>query len=353
MPYPKLVVDTKKLAHNTRTLAERCAARGIALAAVTKVYCAFPELARVQAASGVAWLADSRVENLAKLQDIPLPKILLRLPMISQAEDVVALADLSFNSEIATCKALAAAARKQGKIHDVLLMVDLGDLREGVWADRAVETAGEILALEGVRLRGVGVNLTCYGGVLPSSANMTRLVEIAEAIEKRYGVALEIVSGGNSSSLKLLASGGMPSRINHLRLGESVVLGFETAEGTRIPGTVDDVFTFAAEIVELQTKPSLPVGEIGRDAFGQVPVFEDRGWRRRAIVAAGRQDLRIDAMRPRDEKISILGASSDHMILDVTDSSREWQVGDAVEFNLAYGALLAAATSAYVTKEFV
>ena len=26
MPYPKLVVDTKKLAHNTRVLAERCAA---------------------------------------------------------------------------------------------------------------------------------------------------------------------------------------------------------------------------------------------------------------------------------------------------------------------------------------
>ena len=353
MPYPKLVVDTKKLAHNTRTLAERCAARGVALAAVTKVYCAFPELARVQAECGVAWLADSRVDNLAKLQDIPLPKILLRLPMISQAEDVVALADLSFNSEISTCKALAAAARKQGKIHDVLLMVDLGDLREGVWPDRAVETAGEILALEGVRLRGVGVNLTCYGGVLPSTENMTRLVEVAEVIEARYGVALDIVSGGNSSSLKLLASGGMPPRINHLRLGESVVLGFETAEGTRIPGTMDDVFTFAAEIVELQTKPSLPVGEIGRDAFGQVPVFEDRGWRRRAIVAAGRQDLRIDAMSPRDEKISILGASSDHMILDVTDSSRQWQVGDVVEFNLAYGALLAATTSAYVTKEFL
>lgn len=353
MPYPKLVVDTKKLAHNTRTLAERCAARGVALAAVTKVYCAFPELARVQAECGVAWLADSRVDNLAKLQNIPLPKILLRLPMISQAEDVVALADLSFNSEISTCKALAAAARKQGKIHDVLLMVDLGDLREGVWPDRAVETAGEILALEGVRLRGVGVNLTCYGGVLPSTENMTRLVEVAEVIEARYGVALDIVSGGNSSSLKLLASGGMPPRINHLRLGESVVLGFETAEGTRIPGTMDDVFTFAAEIVELQTKPSLPVGEIGRDAFGQVPVFEDRGWRRRAIVAAGRQDLRIDAMSPRDEKISILGASSDHMILDVTDSSRQWQVGDVVEFNLAYGALLAATTSAYVTKEFL
>ena len=94
--------------------------------------------------------------------------------------------------------------------------------------------------------------------------------------------------------------------------------------------------------------------ELAASSVGdQVPVFEDRGWRRRAIVAAGRQDLRIDAMSPRDEKISILGASSDHMILDVTDSSRQWQVGDVVEFNLAYGALLAATTSAYVTKEFL
>ncbi len=348
--YPALIVDKKKLAHNTKLLKDMCAAHGMQMAAVTKVFCGIPELAEVQAMAGADYIADSRVENLKKMKDVKAPKLLLRVPMKSQAADVVRYSDLSLNSELEVIKALGEAAIQQGKTHDIILMIDMGDLREGVWNENALEYAEQVLAVKGIKLKGIGVNLTCYGGVLPSQENIGQLVAIGEEIEKRYGIHLDIVSGGNSSSLKLMNEGGMPGRVNLLRLGESIVLGMETADGTHIPGTYRDVFTLKAEIVELKDKPSVPIGTIGLDAFGQKPVFTDRGDMVRAIVAIGRQDARIDGLTPRDEKIAIIGASSDHMILDMTDCDKAYKVGDILEFDLSYGGLLSVATSEYVSK---
>jgi len=142
----------------------------------------------------------------------------------------------------------------------------------------------------------------------------------------------------------------MPKRINNLRLGESIVLGNETAHGNSIKGTFYDCFTFCAEIIELKEKQSVPIGEIGVDAFGNKPTYVDRGIRKRAILAAGRQDVRPDGLSPKDDAIIILGASSDHMIIDVTDSCRDYSIGDIVEFTLDYGALLLTSTSEYVEK---
>lgn len=350
MRYPALIIDREKLKDNTKLLVDKANRKGINVAAVTKVFCGIPELARAMVEGGVYMVADSRVENLKKLADINVPKLLLRIPMISQVGDVVDYADISLNSEYNVIKALSDKALEKGRVHKIILMTDLGDLREGVWSTEIVDFAGKVLELQGVKIIGLGTNLTCYGGVVPNTSNLGQLVALAEEIESRYNIKLEIISGGNSSSVYLLDKGEMPERVNQLRLGESVALGFETAYGDRITGTHRDVFTFAAEIVELKDKPSIPVGEIGMDAFGQKPVFEDRGMRKRAILAAGRQDVRVDAIIPRDEKVSILGASSDHMIVDVTDCDKEYKVGDIVEFDVQYGGLLSLATSEYVSK---
>ena len=78
-----------------------------------------------------------------------------------------------------------------------------------------------------------------------------------------------------------------------------------------------------AQIIELKSKRSLPIGEIGVDAFGQRPYYEDRGIIRRAILAIGKQDTDPDSMISLDEKIDILGASSDHLILDVSKSDTD------------------------------
>lgn len=350
MNYPALKVNLKKIEANTRLLVEKCGAYKINVSAVTKVFCGMPEIAEAVAKGGAAYLADSRIENLIKMRDINLPKMLLRIPMLSQVKEVVEYADISLNSEYEVIKALSDESKKRGKSHDIILMIDLGDLREGVWADEAVDYAGKIIELKGVRLIGIGTNLTCYGAVIPKVDNLSRLVEIGESIKKRYGLELTIISGGNSSSIYLVENGTIPKGINNLRLGESIVLGNETAYGNRIEGTYNDCFTICAEIIELKEKQSVPIGEIGVDAFGNKPTYVDRGIRKRAILAIGKQDVRIDGLTPIDEKIIILGASSDHMIVDVTDSEKGYSIGDIVEFTLDYGALLSACTSEYVNK---
>lgn len=350
MSYPAVRINLKKLARNTELLAEKCSKIGIDVVSVTKVYCGNPEIAKASVDAGVKMLADSRIENIIKMKALKVPKMLLRLPMISQAEEVVKNVDISLNSEFEVIKALSDKAEQLGKIHKIILMVDVGDLREGVWKDDAVEYAGEILKLKNIKLVGIGTNLTCYGAVIPSQENLGLLVSIAEEIERKYNIKLDIVSGGNSSSLFLVEKGEVPKHINQLRLGESIVLGFETAYGKRIEGSHGDVFTFLAEIIELKEKPSIPIGETGVDAFGEKPVFKDRGIRKRAILAAGRQDIKLDGIKPRDKNAIVLGASSDHLIIDVNDCKKDYKVGDIMEFDMEYGALLAAFTSEYVDE---
>lgn len=350
MKYPALIMDKSKVRHNTKVLSELASKHGIKVAGVTKVLCAWPEFAEAIIEGGAYALADSRIENLIKLKTFNVPKILLRIPMLSQAADVVEYTDISLNSEIEVIKALNEAAKAKGKVHQIVLMVDLGDLREGVWFENAVSFAGEIIKLKNIKLMGIGTNLTCYGGVIPSAENLGILVKITNEIEDKFGISLEIISGGNSSSIHLLQKNLMPKNVNQIRLGEAIVLGTETAYGEKIENTYSDVFTLAAEIIELKEKPSAPIGELGMDAFGGKPVFVDKGIIKRAIVAVGRQDVKHDGLTARDEGISILGASSDHMILDITDAKGVYKVGDIVEFGVNYGALLAAATSEYVNK---
>lgn len=351
--YPRLEVDIQKIRHNTKTLTELCKKYGIDVAGVTKVFCGIPEIADALVDGGVAMLADSRIENLRKLQNFHLPKLLLRLPMVSQAREVVKYADISLNSELKTIEKLSEAAKELGKIHHILLMVDLGDLREGVWKDHVMDTVEEILKFDHVHLIGIGTNLTCYGGVIPNKDNLGVLADLAQAIEAKFNISLSIVSGGNSSSLYLLEKGEMPAKINHLRLGESIVLGRETAFGNAIPNTYQDAFTLVAEIVELKEKPSVPIGEIGMDAFGNQPVFEDKGIRKRAILAIGRQDVSVQNLIPIDPNITIFGASSDHLIVDVTDCKKNYRVGDEVKFHVEYGALLQLMTSEYIYKKIL
>ncbi len=350
MSYPAIRVDLKKLTHNTKVLVEKCGRLGIDIVPVTKVYCGMPEIARASVAAGVKMLADSRIENIIKLKGLDVTKVLLRIPMLSQVDEIVEHVDISLNSEYKVIKALSDRAQEKGKVHKIVLMVDLGDLREGVWYETAVEFAGRIMELQGVRLVGVGTNLTCYGAVIPSRKNLGQLVAVAEEIEKKYNVKLDIISGGNSSSIHLIEKNEVPQRVNQLRLGEAIVLGNETAYGERIEGTHADVFTYMAEIIELKEKPSVPTGETGVDAFGEKPVFTDRGIRKRAILASGRQDLKVDGITPRDKAAIVIGASSDHLIVDVSDCGKEYQVGDIMEFDMSYGALLAAFTSEYVDK---
>lgn len=355
MRQPGLWIDLDKIEHNTRTIVALCRAHGIEVAGVTKATCGNPQIAKAMLRGGVTAIADSRLENIRRLRAAGLETLflLLRIPALSRINEVVDAADVSLNSEMAALQALSDASWKSGRRHDVILMVDLGDLREGIWPDDLLPLVGQASKLPGIRIIGLGTNLACFGGVMPSETNMHRLVELADQVEQRCAVRLKWLSGINSSGLELIASGAMPKRINHARIGEAILLGRETTVRRPWPGTYQDAFVLQAEVLELKRKPSLPVGEPCEDAFGGYPRFEDKGERLRALLNIGREDVDIAGIAPYDPHLQILGASSGYLVVDVTEAAADVGVGSVLSFSVNYSALLAAMTSAYVDKQCV
>ncbi|MCK5276452.1 MAG: alanine/ornithine racemase family PLP-dependent enzyme [Alphaproteobacteria bacterium] len=352
MADPYVTIDFDKIEHNARVIVELCRAHGIEVTGVTKGTCGHPEVARAMLRGGVSSIGDSRLKNIHRLRagDIQTDYMLLRVPALSQLEEVVGSVRLSLNSEFTVLAGLSQAARRRGQVHEVIVMVDLGDLREGIWPDGLVPLVREAVALAGVRIVGLGTNLSCFGGVVPTEQNMNRLVELASEIEKSCDMELKWVSGCNSSALELIAAGRMPKRVNHARIGEAILLGRETVHRRPWPGTFQDTFLLHAEVLELKRKPSLPIGERAEDAFGETPVFADRGEGDRALLNVGREDVDIRGLTPLDSRLSILGGSSGYLILDVTGARGGISVGDEIAFAPNYSALLAAMTSEYVEK---
>lgn len=348
--YPRVVVNSDKLHQNARTVLSWCSAAGVDVALVGKCVCENSEVVTPLLQMGFSQLADSRIENLCRItKDIP--KLLLRITMPTQAEETVLCADISLQSEQKTILSLNEAAEKHCLIHKVILMVDLGDLREGILfsdSKQLLDTARLIHEASNLELYGVGTNLTCYGSIVPDPQNLGILCQIAGWLEHELNIHLSVISGGNSSSLSLLRSGQLPERVNHLRIGEAILLGTDTATGKKFPELSDDAFVLEAQLVEVQEKPSFPIGTRSVDAFGKVRAYNDQGLMLRGILAVGRQDLPIEDLTPVDEFVSIVGGSSDHLIVDLKGSA--CQVGDILRFKLPYGALLGAFTSSYVTK---
>lgn len=351
MKTPFITIHLEKLEHNVKTIATLCNQHGVQVTGVTKGTLAIPEVAKAMIRGGATWLGDSRLDNIERLKNAGLkePCLLMRSPHLSELHRVIDLVDVSLNTELEVIRGLSEVALQKGKVHQIILMVDLGDLREGVWPSDVADMVKEIIPLQGVQLVGLGANLTDLNGVLPTVENNQQLVDLAEEIEKMFSIHFDILSVGNSSSLKLLESGLLPKRINHFRIGECLLLGRETADGEQWPNTYYDAFTLTAEVVETKLKPSMPIGEIGKDAFGNTPVFQDCGMMNRTILNIGRQDVVPEALIPHARAYQILGTTSDHMIVDTTKGPA-LKVGDYVHFDMNYSALLATMTSPFVHK---
>lgn len=351
MSAPRLEIDLDKIEHNARTLIGRLVARGISVTGITKSILGSTEIARALLRAGMTSLGDSRIDNIEKMRHAHLDAsmILIRSPMLSQIDRVVAHADISFNTELDIISRLSSASVEAGRVHRIVLMVELGDLREGILPADMEAVVRKVLRMPGIIIKGIGTNLACRSGVSPDDENMSELSALADSLESTFDIHLDIVSGGNSANLDWALGNAQPGRINNLRLGESLLLGCETLYRRPIDGLYTDAITLVAEVIESKIKPSQPWGAIAQNAFGELPVANDCGDIAQAILAIGRQDIDAGGLSA-PPGIAIIDSSSDHLIVRC-DSLLA--VGTELPFQINYSALTRAMTSPFVEKKII
>ncbi len=341
--YPCIEIKVDGIVHNINILKKACDERGIFISLVTKVLAGDAELVKnIISKSDVKTICDSRLQNLVKFKDINVEKWLIRSPMISEVDDVVEYVDVSLNTEKEVLLALNEAALKQTTVHKVILMAEGGDLREGCYMPELIQLVDMCNELPGILVVGIGTNLSCLNEVVPTKENMEEFVSNVNLLEGYIDKMFPVVSGGASSSIPLLMSGDLDKRINNLRFGEAVYLGNIPVYDECFSGAKTDNFILKAEIIELKSKPA-DVNE----TVDSTKLID------RAIVAIGKQDIYLPGLFCVDEKMRIVGGSSDHVVLDVTDCDKVYRVGDIVEFKMNYNCLLNVMTSEYIEKKII
>ncbi|WP_062076572.1 alanine/ornithine racemase family PLP-dependent enzyme [Demequina globuliformis] len=351
MIVPRIEIDLQAIEDNARTLVTRLRARGIEVTGVTKATLGSPEVAKAMVRGGVARIADSRIENLEALREagVRVPLTLLRAPAPEWADRAVACASTSLVSDPGVVAALSAAAGRRALNHRIVLMVELGDLREGVMVAEALDLARSISRTHHVTLAGIGTNLACRSGVIPGDEQMAALSALATTVTGKLGVAAPLVSGGNSANLAWALGNGRVGRVNDLRLGEAILLGIDPLTRMPIEGLRQDAFALVGAVIESLDKPSQSWGLRGQMAFGAVPSSRERGTIIQTIVALGRQDVDPDGVTP-SAGTTVLASSSDHLVLE---TPTRMVAGEEVRLGLNYSALLRAMTSPFVYERLV
>lgn len=345
---PRVEIDLAKIEENTRALVTRLAKRGIQVTGVTKATLGSPDIARAMVRGGVSRLADSRVENLEALQEsgIKMPLMLLRAPAPEWADRAVACAQMSLVGDMDVALALAAAAGRRGSPHGIVLMVELGDLREGVMTSNVLDAARVLSRTRHLTLAGLGTNLACRSGVIPGDEQMLELGALANLVASKIGVKELLVSGGNSANVRWAFGPGRVGHINDLRIGEAILLGTDPVTRSPIPGLHHDAFTLVGSVIESLEKPSVPWGSRGHASLGPKPGVRDRGTIIQTIVALGEQDTNPEGLTP-PVGVTVIGSSSDHLILE---TPTRLVAGTELRFGVDYAGLLRAMTSPFVAE---
>ncbi|MFW5889257.1 MAG: alanine/ornithine racemase family PLP-dependent enzyme [Bacillota bacterium] len=351
--YPRININIPNLVDNTKKMVDFAKKNKIDyVMAIVKVFAGDINIVKALVDTGITHIGDSRIKNLIKFQSLEIPKVLVRIPMLSEIKDVIKFSDMSLNSELNTIIALNDEAKKQNKKHEIIIMFDLGDLREGYYhSQNYMDDIYKIAKLKNIIVKGIGTNLTCYGGLIPNKEILSRLIKVKDTIENKTKIKLDFISGGNSSTVSLFDKDQIPNGINSLRIGEAIFFGKETAYSTKIPGFFHNNFIFEAEIIECKIKPSFPEGKTSINSFGEKTDIKDKGYMKRALLAIGKQDVLLNNLTPKDSKISIIGGSSDHLILDITATN--YKLGDIIKFSINYPGLLHLMNSNYVYKNYI
>lgn len=350
-----ITLHREKLKSNYAFLDEKLKENGIEWAVVSKLLCGNKLFLNELIQLGVKQLCDSRVSNLEMIKSISedVETIYIKPPPKQSIEAIVKYADISFNTEIETIKMLSEEAKRQGKTHKILIMIELGELREGVLREELLNFYAEVFKLPNISVIGLGTNLTCMYGVLPSHDKLIQLCLYEQLIEAKFNREIDYVSGGSSVTIPLIFKGLLPKGINHFRIGETLYLGTDVYNNTTFDQMENDVFQLHAEIIELTEKPANPVGEFGKNLTGETLSFESDDQSQmsyRAIIDIGLLDIDEDHIKLKDNDLEVVGASSDMLVIDLGVNSKGYQIGDLIEFQMDYMGILRIMNSQYIEK---
>jgi predicted amino acid racemase len=346
----------KKLEENYHFLNKIFESRNIEWGVVTKLLCGNTLYLKEIMALGVKEMHDSRISNLKKIKALnpTIETVYIKPPAKRSIDSIVRYADISFNTEIDTIKMLSQAAKKQNKTHKVIIMIEMGDLREGVMGEELVEFYGSIISLANIEILGIGTNLNCLSGIMPTQDKLIQLSLYKQLIEAKFNIKIPWVSGGTSVAIPLMLKNARPMAVNHFRVGEALFFGKDLFTGDTVKGMHNDVFKLYSEIIEITEKPDIPTGELGESGVGNTYVMEDDAdlgvTSLRAILDIGLLDMQPQYIEAEDADITIVDASSDMLVIDISNSKKKYKIGDLVSFKIQYMGALYLLNSDYIEK---
>lgn len=350
-----VVLDKKKLKDNFEYLDKIFNTNSIQWSVVTKMLCGNTEYLTELFNLGVKQVCDSRVSNLRRIKEInnEIETIFIKPPSKGTIKNVVKYADISMNSCIETIKLLSKEAQKQGKVHKIIIMIELGELREGIMGDDLMSFYKSVFELKNIEVVGIGTNFTCLYGVLPHPDKLIQLSLYEQLIEAKFNRHIPYISGGSSVVIPLILQGLLPKAVNHFRVGETLFLGTDVYNNSPFEEMHQDVFKLYSEIIELIEKPVVPSGEMGQNVDGHSFEFDQDllgTTTYRAIIDMGLLDVGDDHLELVDKSISFVGASSDMFVVDLGENKQKYKVGDTIELKMDYMGVLRVINSRYIDK---
>lgn len=362
----ELIIHTSKIKNNIRFLSEYFKEKKIKWSLVTKVFSGDKEFLRNiltdEVIENIGSVGDSRLTSLRNLKEVnpKMKTIYIKPPSKIYADEVVQYADISLNSSFSTIKALNQAAKKVGKVHQVIIMIELGELREGVNRESVMNFYEKVFQMSNIEVIGLGSNLGCMYGVEPTYDKLLQLSLYKELITTKFNKELNLISGGTSITLPLLEQGIVPKDINHFRIGEAAFFGVSPLDNKRFKALETEVFEFKANIIELEYKKLVPEGKIGEANIGHTADFDNKNKgvkSYKAIVDFGLLDVNPDDIEFLDSSLSFVGITSDMLVIDIgnnkdEDNQKKYSVGDTIDFKINYMAVARLLNSKFIDKKY-
>ena len=353
-----LKMNREKLRRNYVFLDDHFSAHNIEWAVVSKLLCGNRLFLKELIDLGPSEICDSRISNLRVIKEInpTIQTVYIKPPAKRSIPDIITYADVSFNTEYLTMKLLSKEAVKQNKTHKIIIMLEMGDLREGVMGDQLMDFYKSVFELPNLKITGIGTNLNCLNGVMPSEDKLIQLSLYKQLIEAKFDQKIPWVTGGTSVVFPLLVSNRLPTGINHFRIGEALFFGNNLFTRETIEGMEENVFTLFAEIIEIREKPIVPSGVLDANPSGNIYEIDEQNYGKtayRAIIDIGLLDINVDYIKADDTRIHVEGASSDMIVLDITEAKEDYKVGDFITFTLNYMGALSLLNSNYIEKQLI